>query len=262
MPLLEAPRPVTTDSLLTAWRSAWPGSTPPSDFDTRSDEHEFGAMTFAIEGMRGALVVVPAPIPAGELDGPAATSWLWPDAPQEIERVNAHVVTWVSGAGRPLDAYRHLTRLVSAVLRATDGLGVYWGTAAHVIRADVFDGIAHRSDEDALPVMLWVDFRAFAENAADAADAEGSEDAGDGRSALFTVGLSAFGLMELEIAPSDKRPGELRELGRSVASYLIENGPVLGDGDTVGAIEDQPVVVRHAPSMVDRPGTVYRLEGA
>ena len=98
-----------------------------------------------------------------------------------------------------------------------------------MIRPDVFDGIAHRSDEDALPVMLWVDFRAFAENAADTED---SEDAGDGRSALFTVGLSAFGLMEPEIAPSDKRPGELRELGRSMASYLIENGAVLGDGDT------------------------------
>lgn len=148
MPLLEAPRPVTTDSLLAAWRSAWPGWTPPSDFDTRTDEHEFGAMMFAIDGMRGALVVVPAPIPAGELDGPAATSWLWPDAPHEIERVNAHVVTWVSGTGRPLDAYRHLTRLVSAVLRAIDGLGVYWETGAHVIRADVFDGIAHESDED------------------------------------------------------------------------------------------------------------------
>jgi hypothetical protein len=168
--------------------------------------------------------------------------------------VNAHVVTWVSGTGRPLDAYRHLTRLVSAVLRATDGLGVYWGTAAHVIRADVYDTIAHESDDDSLPVTLWVDFRAFAEDG-------DAEDAGGDRSALFTVGLSAFGLMELEIGPSDKQPGELRELGMSVASYLIENGPVLGDGDTVGATEDQRVVVRHAPSMVDRPGTVYRLEG-
>lgn len=249
MPLLEAPRLVTPDSLLAAWRSAWPGSTSPTDFDTRSDEHELGAMTFAIDGMQGALVVVPAPIPADELEGPVATSWLWPDAVQQIDRVNAHVVTWVSGPGRPLDAHRHLTRLVSAVLRATDGIGVYWGTAAHVVRADVFDGIAHQSAEDSLPVALWVDFRVFA------------CDADDDRSALFTVGLSAFGLMELEIAPSDKPPGDLRELGMTVASYLIENGAVLGDGDTVGATEGQRVVVRHAPSMVDRPTTVYRLEG-
>jgi hypothetical protein len=204
-------------------------------------------MTFAIDGMRGALAVVPMPIPQGELDGPAATSWLWPGAQEEIGRVTAHVVTWVSGAGPQVDAHRHLTRLVSAVLQATGALGVYWGAAGQVIRADVFDGVAHESEhgDGSLPVMLWVDFRTFVEN---------------GRSALFTVGLGAFGLMELEIAPSERDVGELRELAVGVASYLIEHGAVLDDGQTVGGSEDERVVVRHAPSMIDRAGTVYRLQ--
>ncbi|HEX2274139.1 MAG TPA: DUF4261 domain-containing protein [Acidimicrobiales bacterium] len=246
MPLLEAPRPLTTDALTAGWRSAWPEHTPPSDFDVETDEDGLAAMTFTIDGMRGALAVVPMPVPAAELDGPAATSWLWPDAQQEIGRATAHVVTWVSGAGPPVDAYRHLTRVVTAVLRSTDALGVYWGAAGQVIRADVFDGIAREHDDDSLPVMLWVDFRAVVE---------------DSGSSLFTVGLSAFGLMELEIPPSSRQVGELRELAMNVATYLIQSGPVLGDGHTVGVREDERVVVRHAPSMVDRPGTVYRLEG-
>jgi hypothetical protein len=246
MPLLEAPRPLTSDSLVAAWRSSWPGSPPPGDFDVQADDDGLGAMTFTVDGMRGALVVVPAPIPAGELEGPAATSWLWPDAPEEIEGVNAHVVMWVSGKGRPLDAYLALSRLVCAGLRATGALGVYWGSARQLIRADVFNGIAHDAEDGSLPVVLWVDFRAFVD---------------DGRAALFTVGLRAFGLMELEIAPSDRPAGDLRELAMGVATYLIEQGPVLGDGDTVGATDEQRVVVRHAPSMIDRPGTVYRLEG-
>ncbi len=246
MPLLETARRLTGESLTVAWRSAWPEAPPPSDFEVETGGDGLGAMTFAIDGMRGALAVVPMPIPGGELDGPAATSWLWPDAQEEIGRVTAHVVTWVSGAGPQVDAHRHLTRLVSAVLRATDALGVYWGAAGQVIRADVFDGVAHESEHGSLPVMLWVDFRAFVEN---------------GRSALFTVGLGAFGLMELEIAPSEREVGELRELAVGVASYLIEHGPVVGDGHTVGGSEDERVVVRHAPSMIDRPGTVYRLEG-
>jgi hypothetical protein len=246
MPLLETARPVTQDSLTAAWRAAWPASSPPSDFDVETGGDGLGAMTFTINGMRGAVAVVPMPIPEGELDGPVATSWLWPDAQEEIERVTAQVVTWVSGAGPQVDAHRHLTRLVSAVVRATDALGVYWGAAGQVVRADVFDGVAHKCDEDdSLPVVLWVDFRVFVE---------------DGRSALFTVGLTAFGLMELEIAPSGREVGELREFALNVATYLIEQGPVLGDGHTVGGSEEERVVVRHAPSMVDRPETVYRLE--
>ncbi len=245
MPLLESARRVTEDSLTAAWHEAWPGLPPPRGFDVEVDEESFGAMTFDLDAMRGALAVVPMPIPGGELDGAAATSWLWPDAREEIERVGAHVVTWVSGTGRQVDAHRHLTRLVCAVLRATDGLGVYWGAAGQVIRADVFDGIAHESAPDSLPVVLWVDFRAFVE---------------DGRASLFTVGMSTFGLMELEIGPSEKGPGDLRELAVNVARYLVEQGRVIGDGDTVGG-DDERVVVRHAPAMVDRPGTVYRLEG-
>ncbi len=245
MPLLETARPVTEESLTAAWRAAWPSLPPPRGFDVEGEEEGFGAMTFDIDGMRGALAVVPMVIPGGELDGPAATSWLWPDAREEIERVGAHVVTWVSGTGPQVDAHRHLTRLVCAVLRATDALGVYWGAAGQVVRADVFDGIAHESEPDSLPVALWVDFRALVE---------------EGRASLFTVGMRTFGLIELEIAPSEKAPGDLRELAVNVARYLIEQGRVIGDGDTVGGTEDERVVVRHAPSMVDRPHTVYRLE--
>jgi hypothetical protein len=246
MPLLETARPLTRDSLLAAWRSTWPASPPPTDFDVQTDDNGFPAMTFAIGDMRGALAVVPMPIPGGELEGPAATSWLWPDALGEIQRVGAHVVTWVSGVGAQAEAHRHLTRLIGALLRATDALGVYWGAANQVIRADVFDAIAHESERDSLPVMLWIDFRAFVDG---------------GRASLFTVGLRAFELMEIEVGPSEKEVGDLRELAMSVATYLIENGPVIGDGDTVGGTSDKRIVVRHAPSMVDRSDTVYRLEG-
>jgi len=47
----------------------------------------------------------------------------------------------------------------------------------------------------------------------------------------------------------------------NIATYLIEQGPVIADGNTVGGSEEERVVVRHAPSMIDRPGLVYRLEG-
>jgi hypothetical protein len=169
---------------------------------------------------------------------------LWPNAQEDITRVAGHVIAWISGPGPLVDAHLHLTRIVVAANRATNALGVYWGAASHVIRADLFDDLAHRTG--GLPVTLWVDFRCYVV---------------DGRSSLFTVGLAAFGVMELEIANSVRRVGELREFAAGLAEYLIRNGPVIEEGHTVGGSENERVVVRHAPSMVDRPGMVYRLDG-
>jgi hypothetical protein len=246
MVLLESAPTLTSASLASVWRSAWPDVPGPTDFDSDEPQQGPGAMTLRLDGMTGALGVMPAPIPGGELDGPAATSWLWPNATEQIPRVGAHVVAWVSGPGLPVDAHQHLTRLVTAVSRATDALGVYCGAAGQVVRADVFDGLAHDYHPDRLPVMLWIDFRAFQDQ---------------GRSSLFTVGMSEFGLMELEIPRSDKPPGQLREFAMNLAAYLISEGPVIGDGHTVGGDEAQRVVVRHTPSMTGRASTVYTLEG-
>lgn len=246
MVLLESAPTLTSAALASAWRTAWPDVSEPTDFDSDDDQQGPGAMTLRLDGMTAALGVMPAPIPGGELDGPAATSWLWPNATEQIPRIGAHVVVWVSGPGRPIDAHQHLTRLVTAVIQATDALGVYCGAAGQVIRADVFDGLAHDYHPDRLPVMLWIDFRAFLEQ---------------GRSSLFTAGMTEFGLMELEIPRSDKAPGELREFAMNLAAYLIRQGPVIGDGHTVGSSETERVIVHHTPSMLDRTGTVYTLDG-
>lgn len=106
--------------------------------------------------------------------------------------------------------------------------------------------MAHHYHPDGLPVMLWIDFRGLAEPS---------------WSSLFTVGMSEFGLMELEVPQSQKRLGDLREFAWDIAAYLIRQGPVVGDGQTVGWSETEQFVVRHTPSMIDRAGTVYTIEG-
>ncbi len=75
------------------------------------------------------------------------------------------------------------------------------------------------------------------------------------------MGLSAFGIQELEIAPSLREPHELREWTWDLARNLIDRRPVLNDGDTVGRSAHERVLVRHARSMDKRNAQVYRLEG-
>jgi hypothetical protein len=53
--------------------------------------------------------------------------------------------------------------------------------------------------------------------------------------------------------------GELREWLVNISYYLIENGPVLKDGDTIGVSAEHQMKIRHAKSQVGHTGKVIRL---
>lgn len=245
MVLLEAAVDLRGETLSHVWRETWPAAPPLTG--VAGSDGPAGALTFELAGLTGGIGMMPGTIPGGELDGPAATAWLWPDAPSDIGRVQAHAVVFVAGPGPAIEIHRALTRVVGAVLRATGGLGVYWGAATRVMRADIFLELAQDHEPDGVPVILWVDFRPFLDG---------------GRPSLFTTGLAAFGLLEIEVASSSLPPDDLWQMASNIATYLIENGPVIKDGDTVGGDEHQRILARHAPSMVGRPGPVLRLEGS
>jgi hypothetical protein len=66
--------------------------------------------------------------------------------------------------------------------------------------------------------------------------------------------------MEIEIPRIDMPPGELREWLLTIMYYLLENGPVLKDGQTIGPSGEQQMRIRHCPSSFGHPGKVIRLE--
>lgn len=127
---------------------------------------------------------------------------------------------------------------------ATNALGVYVGGAGSVIRADIFVDMAKDLD---VPVALWVDLRCFALQ--------------NGGSGLFTIGLSQFGLLEIEIPSSPQQCGDLRIWTMSLASWLIEERPTVNSGETVGLSAEEKILVEHAPSLINREGPVMRLTG-
>jgi hypothetical protein len=66
--------------------------------------------------------------------------------------------------------------------------------------------------------------------------------------------------VEIEIPRIDMEPGELREWLLNITYYLLENGPVLEHGQTIGMSAEQQIRIRHCPSSFGNPGTVIRLE--
>jgi hypothetical protein len=96
-----------------------------------------------------------------------------------------------------------------------------------------------------VPALLWVGFLRKKE--------------ADGSISFATKGLAEYGCMEIEIIGSQKKPSEIFDLIHGTAQYLIYEGNVIQDGDTVGD-EDTKIKTRYAASVLDRKEKVIRIE--
>jgi hypothetical protein len=121
-----------------------------------------------------------------------------------------------------------------------------WGKAGHLVSAKVFRGFAEKMLPGGFPLYIWIDFRAGP--------------GPDGKTAGFTRGLDALELMEFETLNSPEPPGELRQRFFGLALYLIQNGLVIQDGDTVGEDENERINVSYAESVFGNEAEVMRLD--
>ena len=208
-----------------------------------------GVFSFNVGDEFLALAHMKAPYP-DDLEGPIATSWMWPrESP--IENVKRHrsflLITMTGGAADPVRRRLTLTAVTALAAKQAGVMAVYWGDARLVIFPPLFVGMAEEiNTPQSPPLYLWVDLRAFRNE--------------DGTTGLFTTGLAPLGHMEIEIPSIKMEIGELREWLLEIMCYLLENGPVLMDGQTIGMSAEQQIRIRHCPSIFGHPGQVIRLE--
>jgi hypothetical protein len=223
-------------------KATWP-DLPPAE----KAEKKEGTFAFRIGQSDVIAGHMPAPIPWSDLEGPCATSWLWPDAASALKAHKTHLIVTVSGESGPLARAALLTQAMAAILAACkEALGVFWCPATLVISAPVFRDFAVRVLPLGPPLHIWVDFRVGRNEA--------------GLSSGFTTGMASLGHMELETTNSPEPPGELRERMLGLAHYLIENGPVIRDGDTFGQDANERIRVVYAPSAFGHKERVMRLQ--
>ena len=188
-----------------------------------------------------------APIPWSDLEGPCKTSWLWKDAVKDLRDHTDHLVVTVMGPEDALTQATLLTQTCAAILgTCKNAPGVYWGNATLVVPSQLFQEFAVDILPKGPPIHIWVDFRV------------GKND--DGTCSGFTTGLQALGFMEAETENATESPGELRERFIALAGYLLENGPVIQDGNTVGGSADEKIRVVFSDSKFGHEGKVMRLE--
>jgi hypothetical protein len=193
------------------------------------------------------LARMPAPFPWSDLEGPCATSVLWRNAADEIKPHKIHWIVTVNGELEPIELSTILTQATSALLAACPtALGVYWGNATLVVPKGIFLDFAEQVLPHGPPLHIWVDFRVGQD--------------GERSSAGFTAGMTALGHMELEAQGAQEPPGELKERLMGLAGYLLENGPVIRDGDTIGEDANERIRVVYSSSAFGHEGQVMRLE--
>lgn len=219
----------------------WPKLPPATDGKAEKNTFAFGLGEAQV-----ILGYMAAPIPWSDLEGPCATSVLWPKAAEQLKNHAAHLIVTVSGDLGPLEMSGLLTQATAAVMETCEGaIGVYWCDAAMVIPKGIFNQFAVRVLPLGPPLDIWVDYRI--------------SKTAERRTAGFTHGLAALGHMELEALSSPEPPRELRERFAALARYLLENGPVIRDGDTIGEDADERIRVVYADSSFGVEGKVMTL---
>jgi len=237
---LSGPPATTVSDVVSRLQKQWPHITVA---DPADDEE---TLSFTADGQLVVAGRIRAPIPWTELEGPCATSWMFPNAAAALKPHTGHAIVTVNGDAPPFQRLRLLTQVIVALLGAWNtALGVYWPIGGMVHRPDVFAKLAVASLPAEPPLLLWIDFRVWANE--------------DRTSSGFTCGLSHFGLMELETENASERPRALQDRLISIAGYLIDNGPVLGDGHTIGEGAEAEIRVHHALSAFGRSEQVLRL---
>ncbi len=209
-------------------------------------EESGSTLSFDIGSAQVVLGRVAEPFPWNDLAGPCATSVIWPEAQSMLQRHRAHIIVSLSCDFGLIERAKLLTQVTAAAMAACpSAVGVFWGNATLVLPKALFIEFAVQILPLAPPLHIWLDVR-VAQNA-------------DGTSSGFTTGMSALGHMEFETQNSTQTPASLRERLLALANYVLEHGPVISDGNTVGSDAHEKIRVVFADSKFGHHERVMRL---
>ena len=243
VPLAEARLPALT-TLIDAYAQTFPEA---GKLTAVAGESDSDTLSLRTPTCTFAIGLMPAPIPWSDLSGPASAAWYWPEAAETLRPARAHAVISVrSENADPIELMFAITRVVSALALVSSALGVYLAGAGQVHKVEDFVSEATTATREQLPLYLWVRFDLVEQT--------------DGTISLFTIGMAQFELMEIEFPHAPLEPQALMDRAFNIAHYLLEQGPVLSSGHTIGTSANEKFRVTHAASARKGLDLVYRIE--
>jgi hypothetical protein len=207
----------------------------------------------SVAGVALAVMFVDAPLPEPSYGDALRLDRIWPkDAANAMRAHRAHVVVGMAQEINPKTALAEasaVTLLAAALSELLPAMAMIWVTAASITSPPSLRTHAQRL-ATAVPLDIWTQLEWL----------DGPPTADGKRTlAVLTHGLRPFVGRELEFAPRPLDPPTiaLRVLG--TCEYLIINGPVIKDGDTLGVSESEAIRIR-LRDRGQRPGVaIYEL---
>jgi hypothetical protein len=202
------------------------------------------------------IMIVGAPNPLGENESFINSAWWWPDAKDAVSNRKSHAIINVMGVADPSARYALLANMTAAVIETTPGaIGVIWDAADALWPADTFMSVVNGMD-GALPLPLMTSVKV-------SVDTDFPKPDGGPAWLGMTYGLRQFDMMEIETRGWDDDPQSMIDTLLGLSAYLLEKGPVIGDGDTVDgpATNGRPskLQIKHQASTLEPGRTVLRL---
>jgi len=175
--------------------------------------------------------------------------WWWPETREVVARTKAHAATVVLGQFDKTPPKERILIEMQLVAAALDVLksatAVIWPDANAMWKPDLFRAELDRAKGE-IPVLLGVAVKV-------GRDTENLHPNGTPKWFARTEGLNALGIMEVEWRAFDGEFRNLVQWMQGISWYLVNKGPVIGDGDSMGSDAPgamPPIVVRHETSTI------------
>jgi len=233
--LLEQPIEPDFRQILLAFKKRHPGIS--LEMKLGPDGAPMRVPLLQIDGVTIAVMAVETAMPDGWQVLAQRAAAYWSDATAALGRHKAHLIVSAVGAyGDRLKVARCITALLGAIVVAVPNcLGVLWDSVvAHPARNYEKFGLDAFAPFPDMPVSLWVSFHPFQE---------------PGITGAVTMGLQRFVDREIEFVAPGKDAVTVLNRMQGLVVYLLQNGAVLGDGDTIGVSVTEHIKVRHLTSQ-------------
>lgn len=196
--------------------------------ESREDE-DFPVMWFDVDEMLASAMLVKAPVPDNEAVANAYSNFVAKNA--AVEAAQKHVAQLILTV---LPDPKHtagqcgavFVMIASTCLKMSNALGIY--ANGTVTLPDYYRRVTEDMKEGTFPLLDLV-FVGLTQ----------SEDGISG----YTNGLRPFGHEEVEIVNSAHSPAEIHDMLLNIASYIVNSGAVLLDGQTLGYTADQKLSI-------------------
>lgn len=190
-------------------------------------ENRDDIFVISYQGTMIAISLMPGPIPEGEVEGAAAKNFMWRDGVEQVKKHRAHILVAIMGKKiPPVDGGTLLVKAVTSACKQEGVLGIYTGDT--VLPLDYYLRFSGMLENGLFPIfdLVWVGLY-------------------KGKNGLcgYTEGMRNFGYDEMEVLDSSAEAKDVHGLLYDIATYVISDGVVLNDGETIGFSEEQKLPI-------------------